>query len=52
LCQLDVSGPADCPLVYLVMTDEDLRAQLQSRRLTHGRSTRQGEDGAKTGWSG
>ena len=25
LCQLDVTGPADCPLVYLVMTDPDLR---------------------------
>ncbi|MEW2475885.1 DUF6767 domain-containing protein [Micromonospora gifhornensis] len=26
LCQLDVTGPQDCPLVYLVMTDEELRA--------------------------
>ncbi|MER7459005.1 DUF6767 domain-containing protein [Micromonospora sp. NPDC126480] len=25
LCQLDVTGPQDCPLVYLVMTDDDLR---------------------------
>ena len=33
LCQLDVSGPADCPLVYLVMTDDDLRAQLHEHRI-------------------
>ncbi|MEU6019907.1 DUF6767 domain-containing protein [Micromonospora sp. NPDC047134] len=26
LCQLDVTGPQDCPLVYLVMTDEELWA--------------------------
>lgn len=26
LCQLDVSGPADCGLVYLVMSDDELRA--------------------------
>jgi len=32
LCQLDVTGPADCPLVYLVMTDEDLRDALQETR--------------------
>lgn len=33
LCQLDVSGPADCPLVYLVMTDDDLRTQLHEHRI-------------------
>ena len=31
LCQLDVTGPADCPLVYLVMTDPDLRLSLEPR---------------------
>ncbi len=25
LCQLDVTGPQDCPLVYLVMSDDELR---------------------------
>ena len=29
LCQLDVTGPQDCPLVYLVMNDADLREQLR-----------------------
>lgn len=33
LCQLDVSGPQDCPLVYLVMTDDELRADLHERRV-------------------
>jgi hypothetical protein len=26
LCQLGVRGPADCGLVYLVMSDDELRA--------------------------
>jgi hypothetical protein len=30
LCQLDVTGPQDCGLVYLVMHDPELRAGLQS----------------------
>ena len=25
LCQIDVTGPQDCGLVYLVMTDDELR---------------------------
>jgi uncharacterized protein DUF6767 len=29
LCQLDVTGPQDCPLVYLVMSDAELREQLR-----------------------
>lgn len=33
LCQLDVSGPEDCPLVYLVMNDDDLREQLHEHRV-------------------
>jgi hypothetical protein len=28
LCQLDVTGPNDCGLVYIVMTDPDLRDAL------------------------
>lgn len=28
LCEPGVSGPQDCGLVYLVMTDPDLRAEL------------------------
>lgn len=33
LCQLDVTGPQDCPLVYLVMTDDELRAGTHHSRL-------------------
>jgi hypothetical protein len=37
LCQLSTTGPEDCPLVYLVMSDDELRAGLhdflQHRRL-------------------
>jgi hypothetical protein len=29
LCQASTTGPQDCPLVYLVMTDDELRAGLQ-----------------------
>jgi hypothetical protein len=32
LCQLDVTGPEDCGLVYLVMHDPELREGL--RRFT------------------
>lgn len=32
LCQLDVTGPQDCPLVFLVMGDDELRAEWASRR--------------------
>lgn len=35
LCQLDVTGPQDCPLVYLVMGDEELRDGLHRTRLGH-----------------
>lgn len=34
LCQLNVTGPHDCGLVYLVMSDPDLRAEWGERR--HG----------------
>ncbi|MBO0867541.1 MAG: hypothetical protein J2P15_03165 [Micromonosporaceae bacterium] len=30
LCQLDVTGPEDCGLVYLVMHDPQLRDGLQA----------------------
>ncbi|MFE9207327.1 DUF6767 domain-containing protein [Micromonospora sp. NPDC007230] len=33
LCQLDVTGPQDCPLVYLVMGDDELRAGVHRTRL-------------------
>ncbi|WP_212829509.1 DUF6767 domain-containing protein [Catellatospora sp. TT07R-123] len=29
LCQLDVTGPEDCPVVYLVMSDDELREGLR-----------------------
>ena len=32
LCQLDVTGPQDCGLVYLVMSDPELRAEWGERR--------------------
>lgn len=32
LCQLDVTGPQDCGLVYLVMSDEELRQEWAARR--------------------
>ncbi|WNM37989.1 DUF6767 domain-containing protein [Micromonospora halotolerans] len=33
LCQLDVTGPQDCPLVYLVMGDDELREGVHRTRL-------------------
>lgn len=36
LCQLNVTGPHDCGLVYLVMSDPDLREEWgQRRRSAH-----------------
>ncbi len=32
LCVPGVEGPADCGLVYLVMSDPDLREQWQQKR--------------------
>ncbi len=32
LCQLDVTGPQDCGLVYLVMSDPDQRLEWGERR--------------------
>lgn len=32
LCQLDVTGPQDCPLVYLVMSDPEQRQEWGDRR--------------------
>ncbi|MGH3507069.1 MAG: DUF6767 domain-containing protein [Nocardioidaceae bacterium] len=34
LCQPGVSGPQDCLLVQLVMSDPDLRARLRGMRVT------------------
>ncbi len=37
LCQLDVTGPQDCPVVFLVRQDEDLQAEwAASRRAARG----------------
>jgi hypothetical protein len=33
LCQPGVTGPQDCGLVYLVMTDDELREGLRRNRL-------------------
>lgn len=30
LCQMSTTGPKDCPLVWLVMTDDELRAGLRA----------------------
>ena len=32
LCKLGATGPEDCPTVYLVMNDPDLRAELARLR--------------------
>ena len=32
LCNAGASGPEDCPTVYLVMSDDDLRARLAELR--------------------
>lgn len=32
LCQLDVTGPQDCPLVYLVRSDPDLQEEWIAQR--------------------
>jgi hypothetical protein len=32
LCQLDVTGPPDCGLVYLAMSDPELRAGIRPPR--------------------
>ncbi|MFC7484724.1 DUF6767 domain-containing protein [Luedemannella flava] len=33
LCQVSVTGPQDCGLVYLVMHDDELREGLRNQRL-------------------
>ncbi len=35
LCQPGATGPADCGLVYLVMSDPDLREELSRVRRDH-----------------
>ncbi|HLU33006.1 MAG TPA: DUF6767 domain-containing protein [Natronosporangium sp.] len=40
LCQLDVTGPQDCGLVYLVMSDDQLRAGLRDERPEPYRTSR------------
>ncbi len=41
LCQVSVTGPEDCGLAYLVMSDPDLREELHRNRLARaGRGTR------------
>lgn len=42
LCQLSATGPQDCPLVYLVMTDDELRAGLHDF-LQRGRTAASGQ---------
>jgi len=37
LCQLSVTGPQDCGLVYLVMGDEELRDGLRRSQLAAAR---------------
>jgi hypothetical protein len=32
LCQINVTGPQDCGLVYLVMDDDELREELRKSR--------------------
>ncbi len=42
LCQVSVTGPEDCGLAYLVMSDPDLREELRRSRLAHVGSARSG----------
>ena len=37
LCQMNVTGPQDCGLVYLVMDDDELRQELRRSRLAAAR---------------
>ena len=41
LCQMGVTGPHDCGLVYLVMSDDELRAMYDEQR-------RRGQTGGAT----
>ncbi|MGW0433103.1 DUF6767 domain-containing protein [Micromonospora sp. NPDC003197] len=41
LCQVDVTGPQDCGLVYLVMSDDELREGLRQARLNSRRPSPQ-----------
>ena len=34
LCHINATGPQDCPLVYLVMDDEELREELARTRAS------------------
>jgi hypothetical protein len=36
LCNPGATGPEDCPTVYAVMTDPDLRARLAELRAEYG----------------
>ncbi|QLQ15652.1 MAG: hypothetical protein HZY73_08135 [Micropruina sp.] len=36
LCQLDVTGPHDCPLVMLALDDPELQADWERRRAERG----------------
>jgi hypothetical protein len=38
LCVPGATGPEDCPLVYLVMSDPTLRADLQTHRTASRRA--------------
>ena len=35
LCQVSVTGPQDCGLVYLVMGDDELREGLRRQRISN-----------------
>ena len=44
LCKLGATGPEDCPTVYLVMNDPDLREGLKIVEGRHGRARCKGAD--------
>jgi hypothetical protein len=46
LCEPGVTGPEDCGLVWLVMTDPELRERLAE--LRRQRTSHQAEDGLRT----
>ncbi|MEU8233311.1 DUF6767 domain-containing protein [Actinoplanes sp. NPDC048967] len=39
LCEMGATGPRDCPLVWLVMTDDELRAGVHTAAVRHRAAT-------------
>jgi hypothetical protein len=48
LCNPGATGPEDCPTVYAVMTDVDLRARLAELRADYAEEGRSARPGSMT----